>query len=63
MYRRSYLTGGLRRAWVFLKVSNPDGFFSITESGCLSVGNLAHKSAESAVLTGDVFPVFPLPDR
>jgi len=48
--------GGCAAPGFFLQFQNPDGFFSITESGYFEVGNLAHKVAESAILAGDVFP-------
>ncbi len=64
MYRRLYLTGEFCAApGLCLQFLNPGGFFSITESECLIGDYLAHKSAESAILTGDVFPAIPLPER
>jgi hypothetical protein len=51
----------MKRRWWLTRVSAlrrgcPDGFLSITENWYFLAGNLAHKSAESAILTGDVFP-------
>jgi hypothetical protein len=40
----------------FLQLQNLDGFLGITENWYFLAGNLAHKVAESAILTGDVFP-------
>ena len=56
MKRRFVIDRGVLRWAGFFYCAENLTFFSITENWYFLAGNLAHKMAESAILTGDVFP-------
>jgi len=63
MKRRFVIDRGVLRWAGFFYCAENLTFFSITENWYFLAGNLAHKMAESAILTGDVSRLFPLPER